>query len=202
MFVCPITKSKLLPNLQNGKIISFTSNSGTEYKLEGGIPNFHVSDVENIWVEYYAANAENYDDYNHITFELQGYDEYTIRQQIVDLLELKSSDKILELGCGTGRDSILLAKKSQKAKAKLYCLDASFPMINKCKEKLQSLSIEDVIYAVANGENIPFEDNYFDHFFSFVAFTPIPNKEKCLKEIARVVKPGGKVILGLSLIHI
>lgn len=196
MFVCPITKSKLSPNLQNGKIISYTSNSGTEYKLEGDIPNFHVSDVENSWVKYYAANAESYDDYNHITFELQGYDEYTIRQQIVDLLELKSSDKILELGCGTGRDSILIAKKSQNAKAKLHCVDASFPMINKCKEKLQSLSIEDVIYAVANGENIPFEDNYFDHFFSFVAFTPIPNKEKCLKEIARVVKPGGKVILG------
>ena len=109
--------------------------------LKDGIPNFYVSNKKNSWSEYYAANAESYDDYNHITFELQGFDEYTVRKEIVDLLELNSGDKILELGCGTGRDSILIAKKAEKAKAKLYCVDAAFPMINKCKKKLQALSI-------------------------------------------------------------
>lgn len=195
MFVCPITKHKVSPNIINGNLISYISDSGTEYKVKEGIPNFYVSDSKNSWSEYYAVNAENYDNYNHTTFELQGYDEYTVRQQVVNLLELKNEDKILELGCGTGRDSILIAKEAQKVNAKLHCIDASFPMISKCREKLNGMSLDYIIYAVANGENIPFEDNYFDHFFSFVAFSPVSNKEKCLREIARVVKPGGKVIL-------
>jgi SAM-dependent methyltransferase len=196
MFVCPLTKLRVTPNIENYKLVSYTSASGYTYNIIDDVPNFYVNEVESSWSEYYSLNADSYDLYNHITFEIQGFDEYAVRQEVVDLLKIAEGDKILELGCGTGRDSILIANKAQKVNAKLHCLDSSLPMIRKCREKLQGLFSSDVIYAMGSGENIPFEDNYFDHFFSFVAFTPILNKERCLKEIARVVKPGGKVVLG------
>jgi ubiquinone/menaquinone biosynthesis C-methylase UbiE len=160
------------------------------------VPNFYVPSADLSWQEYYAENADSYDLYNHLTFAIQGFDEYIVRQEVVDLLKIKRGDKILELGCGTGRDSILIADMARSIGGKLHCVDASLPMILKCQEKLRANSLNDVLYVVANGEFLPFEDNYFDHFFSFVAFEPISNKELFLKEVARVVKPGGKVILG------
>jgi len=196
VFVCPLTKKKVSPIFENGNLISYNSELGNSYIVTDGLPNFYVTSVDLTWQEYYSMNADSYDLYNHLTFAIQGFDEYKVRQEVVDLLNVKKGDKILELGCGTGRDSILIADKAQREGAKLHCLDASLPMILKCRDKLQDFSLNDVVYVVANGEYIPFEDNYFDHVFSFVAFAPIANKELFLKEIARVLKPGGKVILG------
>jgi SAM-dependent methyltransferase len=196
MFVCPLTKQKLLPFFENGNLVSYNSVSGTVYKVIDDLPNFYVNSLDLSWQEYYSVNADSYDLYNHLTFAIQGFDEYVVRQGVVDLLNIKRGDKILELGCGTGRDTLLIADKAKRAGAKLHCLDASLPMILKCRDKLKAISMNDVVCAVANGEHIPFEDNYFDHFFSFVAFAPIVNKELFLKEVARVVKPGGKVIIG------
>jgi SAM-dependent methyltransferase len=196
MFVCPITKNRLSPFFENGDLVFYNSESGTAYKVIDGLPDFnvHISDLR--WQEYYSLNADSYDLYNHLTFAIQGFDESEVRQGVVDLLNVKQGDKILEVGCGTGRDTLLIAEKAKQAGAKLHCIDISLPMIFKCRDKLKTNSFDDVVCAAANGEHLPFEDNYFDHFFSFVAFAPIANKELFLKEVARVVKPGGKVIIG------
>lgn len=196
MFVCPKTHQFLKPVFRKGRLISFVSTGGASYEVKSGIPDFFIGKGEKSWLNYYADNAKTYDQNNHLTFQIQGFDENQVRRQITDMIVINRGDKILEMGCGTGRDSIYIAQRAIEGEAELYCVDASLPMLEICKRRLQDFSENSIQLALANGEKLPFADNYFNRFFSFTAFAPIENKEEFLKEIVRVVKPGGTVIIG------
>ncbi len=48
---------------------------------------------------------------------------------------------------------------------------------------------------MADAENLPFEDNFFDIILSSMVFGLVPNQERMLREIVRLVKPGGIIAL-------
>lgn len=77
----------------------------------------------------------------------------------------------------------------------MVCADISKEMLKKCKEKVDKISI-DSTYCIANAEYLPFEDNYFDRLISFGGLNVFGDIKKSLSEMARVVKPGGKVLVG------
>lgn len=100
-----------------------------------------------------------------------------------------TGDKILDLGCGNGRLIEIF-----KGKAIEYVgLDNSERLIMAAKEKYP---IQD--FQVFDGFNIPFADNYFDIIYCIAVLHHIPSKHlrgEFIKEAARVLKPGGKLIL-------
>jgi len=113
---------------------------------------------------------------------------------MLDRLELKPDSKVLEIGCGTGRGSIHIANRLSK-EGSLYLQEISPSLLNIAIKKLQPLSISAKL-SLANGSYLPFPENFFDaahHFGGINTFADIP---RCLSELARVVKPGGKVVIG------
>ena len=96
-----------------------------------------------------------------------------------------AQDTVVDLGGGTGRIAKFLAGKVKN----ITVFDPSEKMIEQC-QKHQGVSC-----AVANGENLPVENNFTDKMIIVDAFHHIKNQEAVIKEIKRVLKPQGKVLI-------
>lgn len=106
-------------------------------------------------------------------------------------LENKSG-KILDLGCGSGRNCIKLNKDE-----KYYCLDFSSEMLKKAKENLKNQNAD---FILSETDNIPFENNFFDNCICYAVLHCISEKEKrvqTLKEIYRTLKIGGYALISV-----
>lgn len=103
-----------------------------------------------------------------------------IADWIIKRLDIKQSDKVLEVGCGSGMLAQYIAQK-----CKYTGLDFSESLLKKHKLILGN----NVVLAEAN--NIPFEKKYFDKSFAYSVFHYFPDKtysEKALDEMIRVTK--------------
>ena len=100
----------------------------------------------------------------------------------------------IDIGCGEGYNTRLLAQKGAKLKA----VDIAENFIQKAieAEKENPLGIE---YIVASATELPFEKDQFDFATSFMCLMDIPNPEKALLEAYRVLKPNG--FLQFSITH-
>ena len=127
---------------------------------------------------------------------------------------VKPGDKVLDFGCGNGRlAGFLLGESGGEEKLGRYVgVDISQKLIDIAKQRYHSEKTE-FIKISANAKRsdratkeesgrtsfaLPLEDNYFDIVFSIAVFHHFPSKKYALevaKELQRVLKPGGKIII-------
>jgi len=100
--------------------------------------------------------------------------------------------KVLEIGVGTGSDHLQFAK----AGAILTGIDITPKSIELTKKNLELHGYHSNLL-VADAENLPFENNTFDVVYSFGVLHHIPDTQKTINEIYRVLNPGGKAIIAL-----
>jgi len=118
-----------------------------------------------------------------------------INNQLIDLLEIESGHKILDIGCGTGFVTRKIADKlSADAQGFAMGIDAAGMMIEGAREKRGDQTCR---FEVAAAEDLPFENSTFDSVISTLFFHHIQLdlKKKALSEAFRVLKPGGKLII-------
>jgi ubiquinone/menaquinone biosynthesis C-methylase UbiE len=103
----------------------------------------------------------------------------------------KGYKKIMDLGCGTGRHTIHLAKQGFT----VYATDISETGLKITQEKAQNLGIENIIYKQHDMTNIPFEDNEFDAILCIwtTGHGLLHDVKRNVDEMYRVIKPGGMV---------
>lgn len=152
-----------------------------------------LSEITEEHKSYYDENAKIYDDVAHLSFEIQNENEDEVRSNFIKWLNLNENHDVLDLSCGTGKDSVNIAKKLKSGS--LVCADISKEMLKRCKEKVDKFPI-DSIYCVANAEYLPFKDNSFDRLISFGGLNVFGDIKQSLSEMVRVVKPGGKILVG------
>jgi ubiquinone/menaquinone biosynthesis C-methylase UbiE len=152
-----------------------------------------LSEITEKHKSYYDENAKIYDDVAHLSFEIQNENEDEVRSNFIKWLDLNENHDVLDLSCGTGKDSVNIAKKLKSGS--LVCADISKEMLKRCKEKVDKFPI-DSIYCVANAEYLPFKDNSFDRLISFGGLNVFGDIKQSLSEMVRVVKPDGKILVG------
>jgi len=109
-------------------------------------------------------------------------------------LDLSKDEKVLDLACGVGRHSLVLARRGFKH---VVGLDFTQAYI---KEAIAKAEDEDLAVEFVHGDmkDLPFADESFDAVFniytSFGYFADERDNEKVVKEIARVLKPGGRFL--------
>lgn len=114
----------------------------------------------------------------------KGYYEM-INKREIEIVEKYGKDKdVLEVGCGTG---IILNEVNKFARV-ANGIDLSPGMLERAKEK--GLNVQ-----VANAKSIPFDNNAFDVVYSFKVLAHIPEIKEAIKEITRVVKDDGTLVL-------
>lgn len=111
----------------------------------------------------------------------------------MEILGDVSEKNVLDLGCGEGGYSRLLAKKG----AKVIGVDASNTLISAAKELSMNMDIAYYVKSACDLKGI--EDNTFDIVISAMCLMAIEDFENALTEIYRVLKPGGTVVI--SILH-
>src|SRR5712692_6994533 len=99
--------------------------------------------------------------------------------------------RILEVGVGTG-----LSLPDYARSNRLVGVDISEPMLRKAKERVAAERLAHVHgLAVMDAERLAFADGAFDVVVAQYVITAVPHPEATLDEFARVVKPGGEIVL-------
>ncbi|MDD4614783.1 MAG: class I SAM-dependent methyltransferase [Caldisericia bacterium] len=99
--------------------------------------------------------------------------------------------RVLDVGCGTGIYSIRMANLG----AHVSAIDASNKMITIAQEKTEQ-SIVPIHFIEAAAENLPFQDHSFDIVVAVSSLEFVDNTYQSFEEIHRVLKPGGKAVVG------
>src|SRR2546421_7726840 len=157
IYVCPETREQLrLKRIDdtNGDVVSgsLVSVAGREYPIRNGVPDLtYPSDLTEVDAQtrgFYEDRAEAYDKNLHLTFQTHREDEQKVRNMFVDALELKPSDRVLEIACGTGRDSEIIAQRL--GPNGLLCLqDIASAMLRVCQKRLSKVDVK-TSYCVSN----------------------------------------------------
>jgi phosphatidylethanolamine/phosphatidyl-N-methylethanolamine N-methyltransferase len=99
--------------------------------------------------------------------------------------------RILDVGVGTG---ISLAQYSSRNR--IVGVDLSEPMLRRAKARIRRHHLAHVeTLAVMDAERLGFADAFFDVVVAQFVITAVPDPEAALDEFARVVKPGGEIVL-------
>jgi ubiquinone/menaquinone biosynthesis C-methylase UbiE len=118
-----------------------------------------------------------------------------LRQKIVNLARIQSGEKVLDVGCGTGTLAIKVARRVGRA-GRVEGIDPGTSQIARARSKVarRNLPIEFQIGVI---EQLPFPDQTFDVVFSTLMMHHLPAvvKRQGLAEIARVLKPGGRLVI-------
>ncbi|MGI6551769.1 MAG: class I SAM-dependent methyltransferase [Bacillota bacterium] len=114
------------------------------------------------------------------------------RELVWEMLDPQPGQELLDLGCGTGLYAIDLARQGLRVTG----LDISSAMLEKAREKSRQLGL-DINFIQGDATCLPFADQTFDSILSVTAFEFITEPEKFLREALRVVKIGGKVVIGV-----
>jgi phosphatidylethanolamine/phosphatidyl-N-methylethanolamine N-methyltransferase len=112
------------------------------------------------------------------------------RQATIAAAERVGGD-ILEVGIGTG-----ISLPYYSSENRIVGVDLSEPMLQKARDRVNELAMKNVArLEVMDAEHLDFPDNSFDAVVAMYVVSTVPHPEAALDEFARVLKPGGEIIL-------
>lgn len=184
---------------------ALVSASGERFTIENGIPNLlwpkTLAGIEEATKEDYDKVADEiYDRAMEWQFASFFEDEEQVREILIDLIEPRLGMRVLEVGCGTGRDSHRLARRLGPGGV-LHMQDLSPRMLDVCRDRMTALADRQQIeckleYSVSSATALPYPDDYFDAVFHFGGFNQFGDLKRGASEMTRVVKQGGRVMYG------
>lgn len=121
------------------------------------------------------------------------YESFTGANNPQPFVELKEGETVLDLGCGAGLDLYFYAKAVGR-EGRAYGLDISEDMVNKAKANMEAIGLKNVETKCGHSDNLPFEDSFFDVVASNGIYNLSPDKERVMREVFRVLKPGGRTV--------
>ncbi|MBX0332610.1 methyltransferase domain-containing protein [Pontibacter sp. HSC-14F20] len=111
------------------------------------------------------------------------------RKRSIELLQAKPDDTILIVGAGTGLDLPYL-----QSYTRITANDITPGMITKLKSRAEKLGVPFEAH-VMNGQQMTYADYSFDAVILHLIIAVIPDPVACIREVERVLKPGGTVIV-------
>ncbi|WP_420557066.1 class I SAM-dependent methyltransferase [Roseovarius sp.] len=112
------------------------------------------------------------------------------RKRAVDYINARSGS-VLEVGVGTG-----LSLEHYGPETQISGIDFSEDMLAKARDKVERLNLEHVReLRQMDARDLDFPDNHFDTVAAMHVLSVVPEPERVMREIGRVCKPGGKVVI-------
>ena len=113
---------------------------------------------------------------------------------VVESSRVQKDDKVLDVGCGTG---LLSLKYLKKTNCFIFGIDSSAEMLSIFKKKIKKLGLgKKITCKLEDVESLNFNNHIFDIIASTVALHHVKNKYSMIKKIHKLLKTGGKFVLG------
>jgi ubiquinone/menaquinone biosynthesis C-methylase UbiE len=200
---CPYTGGRLRYR-EDGDVL--VCDCGLDFPVVDGIARLirpereTYSPEETREKEYYEATAKSYDEVLDWLFRSFREDEDRVRAAMIDLLELEPGDRVLESGAGTRRDTVGIAERLGPD-AELFVQDLSPSMLSIGRDRMRARGALDgshgrVEFLVGNAASLPFPYGSLDPAYHLGGFNLFSDRPASLAEMARVVCPGGKGVVG------
>lgn len=152
-------------------------------------PNYESTSSKKEQVEEMFDNiAHRYDFLNHLLS--LGIDKQW-RKKAIRSIKAIQPQRILDIATGTG--DLAFEARRQMPAVQIIGLDLSEGMLTKAREKAKERKLENMEFVKGDSENLHFEDTSFDAVSVAFGVRNFENLEAGLKEIYRVMKPGGRL---------
>lgn len=125
--------------------------------------------------------------YEEVTREFLGkYSEFGLSK-----LDLRSTDKLLDVACGPGTTSLFAATKVDSIDA----LDFSSEMLRIARRNAETRGHQNIRFHEADGQNLPFADASFDRAVSMFGLMFFPDRLRGMREMHRVLRSTGRALI-------
>jgi len=117
------------------------------------------------------------------------------RERLRRVLEPASGERVLEIGPGTGYYTLELAEWVGP-EGSVEILDVQQQMLDHTMHRAREQGLQNINPTNADARQLPYDDDSFDAAVLVTVLGEIPDQEAALREIARVLRPGGRLIVG------
>ena len=160
--------------------------------MKNEIERSTLKTIHNINTGYSASEAVIYDIKRFSDPKGKLFNKFEMYQLEHILFNLPPKQRILEVGCGTGRFIL----KCLEASHEVHGLDLSPSMLNECRKKTSQF--ENVYFYMAEGAKLPFKNNEFDFIYSIRTLNQVSSKSYAIDmihEIIRVCSNDGIILI-------
>jgi ubiquinone/menaquinone biosynthesis C-methylase UbiE len=119
---------------------------------------------------------------------------FITRGRLVEILAPAAGETILEVGPGTGYYSLAVA--SRLGGGRLAAFDIQQEMLDHVKSEAERRGVANIDFTLGDAQRLPFGDASFDGAYLVTVLGEIPDQDAALQELARVVRPGGRLVVG------
>ncbi|AUX27559.1 hypothetical protein SOCEGT47_081530 [Sorangium cellulosum] len=144
------------------------------------------------WRDRYAAKEQATPFHELVDFfdRMQAEGPYaTLVDELVTLVDPGVEERCLDLGCGTGRLTREMGRRSSEA----IGIDAAGAMVERATQRARALGLDNVTFREALATRLPFPEASFDVVTSSNLLLHLPELGPVLAEVARVLRPGGRL---------
>jgi ubiquinone/menaquinone biosynthesis C-methylase UbiE len=120
---------------------------------------------------------------------------FITRERLREILEARAGERILEVGPGTGYYTLDLAEWVGD-EGKIEILDIQQEMLDHTMRRANERGFAHVEPTLGDAQDLPYENDSFDAAVLVTVLGEIPEQDAALRELKRVVRPGGRVVFG------
>lgn len=116
------------------------------------------------------------------------------RGRLIEILQPRAGERVLEIGPGTGYYTFEMAARLDGGQVDVF--DIQQEMLDHVVREANKRGVTNVNPALGDAQSLPYSGDSFDAVVLITVLGEIPDQERALKEVARVLKPGGRLIVG------
>ena len=116
------------------------------------------------------------------------------RRRLLDALRVEPGERILEIGPGTGYYSLEVARRAVPGTLEMF--DLQQEMLDHVMRRAAAAGIENLVATRGDARALPYPDASFDGAFLVAVLGEVPDQVAALRELRRVVRPRGTIVVG------